>query len=561
MKRRFIILAMILLAGLSPVICEAQTEADSQEPFPYAELVQLTVAREGGLIDICRQYMDAEHRWKAVAVINRIEKPDERIAAGTKLMVPLAYLKGTPLEGKVTFVKGDAKVQKEGQGGWVPLKQGDVVLPSSNLKTGRDSALEITFEDGSAFLLRSDTSMGILKAFKITASRLFRDLFIGAGRVVTRVKEATGAAPRFNVHTPSAIAAVRGTEFRVAVDDQQKTYAEALLKRIAVSAAAASVDLNEGEGTTVKKGEPPQPPRKLLPPPGPLDLKPIYNSLPISVSFANIKGAQAYRIVAAADKEGKQSLLEKVIDPRETFKIPKLVDASYYLITQSIDEAGLEGRAEPFSFRVRVNPMPPMIQVPREGASVKGKSAKFEWMSVSDAVKYRLQIAEDRSFSVFVLDKTDLKATSFKTGDLEYKTYYFRLGSIAADDYQGAWSDPLPFTLVPPETPSMERPDVSKDEINLRSKSLGEGMIYHFQIARENLFKEILLDHKADKPEITIQKPKDAGVYFVRVAGIDRDGVISDFSAPQSFEIKDRIPYEWAGGWLGAVLLFFLLAP
>jgi hypothetical protein len=107
----------------------------------------------------------------------------------------------------------------------------------------------------------------------------------------------------------------------------------------------------------------------------------------------------------------------------------------------------------------------------------------------------------------------------------------------------------------------LDQPDVSKDEISLRSKRLGDGFVYHFQIAKEEQFKDVLLDRKVEEPEITILKPQDAGTYYVRVAAIDRDGVVSDFSAPQSFEIKDRIPYEWLGGWLGALLLFFLLAP
>jgi hypothetical protein len=561
MKKTGIILIGPLLLILLSLTCEAQTAKAQQEPFPFMEQVQLLVAKDDWLVNICREYMDGEHRWKAIAVINRIERPNEKIAAGTKLYVPLAYLQGTPIEGKVTFVQGDARVQKDGRGDWTPLKLEDRVAPLSNLQTGRNSVLEITFEDGSSFLLRSHTLLGILTAQKKGPSHLLRDLFVGAGRVTTKVRGATGEAPRFNVRTPSAVASVRGTEFRIAVDETQKTFAEALERRIAVSAAGASVDVNEGEGTMVKKGEPPQPPRKLLPPPGPVDLKTIYNTDPV-ITFGNIKDAQAYRIATVADKEGKQALRENIIDPREVYKISGLADASYYLLTQSIDEIGLEGRtSEPFAFAIRVNPLPPILQSPRDGAEIKGKFAKFEWMSVRDAQKYSLQIAEDGAFHKMILDTADIATTNFKTRALEYKTYHFRLSSIAPDAYQGAWSDVLTFTLTPPTTPSLDQPDVSKDEISLRSKRLGDGFVYHFQIAKEEQFKDVLLDRKVEEPEITILKPQDAGTYYVRVAAIDRDGVVSDFSAPQSFEIKDRIPYEWLGGWLGALLLFFLLAP
>ncbi len=560
MKRIVIILIGLMLISPLPLLCEAQTKAKSTAPYAKSDLIQITAAKGDYLINICKRYMDSENRWQEIARINRLSNP-HKLQPGTKIAVPIAYLKGTPLEGKVTFVQGDAKAQLAGQGTWTPLKTGDTVSQKSNLKTGSESALEITFEDGSSFFLRSDTEMGILKAQKVLSSQLVRDLYLGTGRVLTTVKEATGEAPRFQVRTPSAIASVRGTEFRVAVDESQKTYAEVMKSNVTVDAAGKNVDLAQGEGTMVKKGEPPLPPRKLLSPPAPANLNPIFNTTP-AIRFSAVEGAEAYRVMTAKDKEGKQLHREKIIKTNDTLKISGLVDGSYYLITQSIDAIGLEGLpSEAYPFIIRLNPLPPISQAPRDGAKLKGTSAEFQWLTVSDAVRYHAQIAEDREFKTIIMDKADLKESTLRSGTLPYKPYFFRVSSIAKDDYQGAWSDPLAFTLSPlPPTPSVDQPAISKDEINLKSRSLGEGFTYHFQIARDKQFKELLADNKTDKPEITIKKPKEAGTYYVRTAAIDRDGDAGEFSAPQSFEIKDRFPYEWLGGWLGVVLLFVLLA-
>jgi uncharacterized membrane protein len=206
--------------------------------------------------------------------------------------------------------------------------------------------------------------------------------------------------------------------------------------------------------------------------------------------------------------------------------------------------------------------LPPITQTPRDGAKLKGTSAQFQWLSVSDAVRYQAQIAEDREFKTIILDKNDLKESTLKTGALACKPYFFRVSSIAQDDYQGAWSDPLAFTLsAMAPTPSMDQPAVSKDEINLKSRSLGEGFTYHFQVAKDKEFKQLIADNKTEKPEITIKKPKDPGTYYVRTAAVDRDGDAGEFSPPQSFEIKDRFPYEWVGGVLGTILLIILVAP
>lgn len=90
-----------------------------------------------------------------------------------------------------------------------------------------------------------------------------------------------------------------------------------------------------------------------------------------------------------------------------------------------------------------------MIESPA-GEAVYGKNLlTFRWLSVGDAVRYHLQIAEDKDFSRLVEDRSDIHDTEYKTARLASGTYYFRISSIAEDDYQGDWSDVLSFTIAP----------------------------------------------------------------------------------------------------------------
>ncbi len=535
----------------------AQIKAFSEKTSPKNDLIQITVVKGDCLVNICGHYLDSENRWEEIARINRLNDP-YKIMPGGKILVPASYLKGMPLKGRVTFVQGEAKAQLAGHGSWVPLKLGDRISPKSNLKTGKESALEVKYLDGSVFFLRSDTELTILQARKTKTSHLFRDFLLSTGRLISHVKTATGKINRYKIHTPTAIVSVRGTGFRVAVDNGQSTFVEVTEKRVLVDGANKRIELAQLEGTLVKKDAPPLPPQKLLPPPNPVELKPIYNNEP-TIAFTRIDKAQSYRVMVTKDREGKHVLQEKIIKPEETVTIAGLADGVYHLLLQSIDSLGLEGlTSNAYPFAIRANPLPPIISSPRDGSRLKEKKAALGWLSVSDAARYHLQIAEDRQFRKIVLDKTDLKGSDFKVNGLEYGTYYFRIRSIAKDDYHGTWSDTLSFTLPPPPpTPSVEQPVVSGKEINLRSKSVGEDFTYHFQISRDDQFQKILIDQKANKPEITIQKPKDTGVYFVRTAAIDINGDAGEFSPPQSFEIK-RFPYEWVGG--GGLILLLLLA-
>jgi hypothetical protein len=560
MKKQWILLMGFLLLIVQPFASSAETKVPFAKSSTKMDLVELTIAQGDYLINICKHYLDTENRWKEIAKINKLKNP-HMIQPGMKIMVPAAYLQRVSLNGNVTFILGEAKTQLSGQGAWTNLKLRDLIPPKSQLKTGKESALEVTYEDGSAFFLRSDTQVGVLQAQKTSTAHKFRDFYLSTGRVISKVREATGEASRFKIHTPAAIASVRGTEFRVAVDEEQKTFTEVTENSVRVDAANKNVELNQGEGTMVKKGEPPLPPRKLLGPPDPVNLQSVYNTVP-AIAFTRIADARAYRIMVANDKEGKHLLRDKIIKPMETFKIAGLADGSYYLLALSIDSIGLEGLpsvAHPL--KIRVNPLSPITNSPREGVKIKGNTLAFEWLSVSDAVRYHVQISEDREFGKIALNKDDVTGTNFKADNLEYKSYYFRISSIAKDEYQGAWSDPLPFTLASlPPPPAMDQPAISKDEINLRAKNLGEGFTYHFQIAKDNQFQEFLFDQKVDKPEITVKKPKDAGKYFVRTAALDREGDAGEFSAPQSFEIEKRFPYEWVGGGVGLLIIVLIIA-
>ena len=65
----------------------------------------------------------------------------------------------------------------------------------------------------------------------------------------------------------------------------------------------------------------------------------------------------------------------KVIQPQETLKIAGVEDGRYFLQSRSIDDLGLEGPAlEPVKIRVRINPLPPFIQSPSDGADIPRKN-------------------------------------------------------------------------------------------------------------------------------------------------------------------------------------------
>ncbi|MBA4394080.1 MAG: hypothetical protein C0407_11050, partial [Desulfobacca sp.] len=82
--------------------------------------VELRVAKGDKLIHICRKYLENPANWREVARFNRMKKPD-LILPGQIVNIPVRLLPGVPIDAIVTFVYGEAKVQKDKKADWTPL--------------------------------------------------------------------------------------------------------------------------------------------------------------------------------------------------------------------------------------------------------------------------------------------------------------------------------------------------------------------------------------------------------------------------------------------------------
>jgi len=523
--------------------------------------IEYRVSKKDSLIKISERILEEPLKWREVAKINRLKDP-YIIQPDQMLVIPVRLLRGSPMDGTVTFIKGEAKIQKKQGGEWTGLKLGDRINQGDTVRTEKNSILEITFEDKSLLFMRPDTLITVATSQKKGVFAIVKSIQLKSGKAISNIKSATGTESRYEITTPSAIASVRGTEFRVSIDEKSTTRAEVLDGKVMVRAQGSGVEIKSGEGTIVEKGARPLTPVRLLDPPRLVDKKTIYKDIPLVFRFEAMEGTKTIRAILTKDQDGKDILFEGIIKVGEAFTISNLDDGSYYLIAYGNDAMGLEGKqSEAIIIRFRANPLPPFIQIKAEDMELMGRSAEFKWLKVKDAVGYHIQIAKDKGFTSIVEENKDYKNDTYKTGTMDYGEYYFRVCSVADDGYEGGWSNIVKFRLIPPPpTPPLEKPSIDKDSIFLKWRNLGEGITYHFQMAKDEAFKEIIMDTKIEKSEITFKRPKDPGLYYVRTSSIDKKGREGSFSLPQSFEIERGFPYKAIGiiMGLGLISLLFL---
>jgi hypothetical protein len=120
---------------------------------------------------------------------------------------------------KAEFVKGRVVVQPNGRGAFIPLSQDDFIKTNDVIRTGSDGIAEFKWADGTRLKVEPSSHLTVKKATYNMARKADESQFrLAQGTIFVRIVKALSPQSRFEVETPTAVAAVRGTIFMVKVD-------------------------------------------------------------------------------------------------------------------------------------------------------------------------------------------------------------------------------------------------------------------------------------------------------------------------------------------------------
>ena len=396
---------------------------------------------------------------KQILDYNQIEN-DRNIPVGTQIRIPLEWLKQAPAAAKILFLRGEATLYRQGADEAVALTQEDSLELGDRVVTGPYSVLSILFADGSRLLLGpgSEVSLDTLSAYA-ESGMVDTRLRVQRGRVESRVKPFKGSGSRFEIHTPAAVTMVRGTGFRVNVEgDSGLTRSEVFEGGVKVAAEGEEITVEEGYGTRIEPGKPPEPPTKLLDPP---DLSAVPETIQegeLALEWSPLEGAESYWVQLMAGEPADTVLKARKVElPRED--LTGIEPGEYRLLVSGIDRKGLEGLSAQRAFEITPapeptpTPEPPPVPEPPppEPPPAESPSPNLEppsigpgwidlnWGEAEGAWIYRLLIARDRTFSQPLLERLSsrrrLRLPMPRPG-----RYYVRVDALFEDDGQESHS-------------------------------------------------------------------------------------------------------------------------
>ena len=526
-------------------------------------MVEFVVLRSDTLIGLSNSVLVSPAAWQEVARLNKLPNPN-RIVPGQVLMIPTRLMRSVPVDARLVSVVGDVRV------GDTAAIAGSAIAEGQSVQTGEGSSAVVELADGSRMKL-PPSSLAQIVASRSYGQRVpaaaeqsgqataASGWFAGTMRVLRGSAEffATKVlrAKPLDVVTPTAVVGVRGTQYRVGLDEaaNNRTHSEVIEGKVRFDApgGAAGADLPTGFGAAIDARAAPPVVAKLLPAPDLASL-PARFERPI-VRFRLAGETTPLRIQVAADNAFEKIVSDQRVEPGAEVRLAGLGDAQWHVRARRIDTQGIEGYDSAKPFVLKARPEPPAQRSPRSGAKQAVGNVEFAWAANVDAPQARLQVAEDADFARLVLDRDKLGGTEFRTDLPNAGAYHWRLASIRASGDQGPFGEPQRFELRPTPEPPRGGPSADGNALVFSWSGRAEDR-QQVQLARDPQFTEIVASAELGASEWTLPLPARGGRYYFRYRSIEPDGFVSPYSATLMIDL----PRDWSG-WLLLLPLPLLL--
>jgi len=290
---------------------------------------------------IAEKYTSSVNNWEELQRINNIAPGSAKtILPGTRIVIPISMLKLQPTPALVIAVSGAAYLVRA-DGTKADLIIGIELFSGDRVVTGERQTLRLQFADKSELqvLPNSEVVLDKLSHFKQTGMVDTR-IRLNSGTVKTWViKQKPGN--NYEIRTPAAITAVRGTEFRLSSDESQISRAEVIEGLVAVAAGEDEKDVPDGYGIFVEIGKPLSDPVKLLTAPEVSDNQSADESK-LEVSWVKLEAAVFYRYQLSTDANFDQITIDSRTEDNR-LRLEELLPGQYFLRVRGVDEFDLEG--------------------------------------------------------------------------------------------------------------------------------------------------------------------------------------------------------------------------
>ncbi len=472
--------ALAISVGLCcrPLFAEPAHTVTEGDNFIY------TVQAGDNLLGIRAKFTDDKIDWQQVAKLNKIFNA-KQLPIGKKILIPIDWLASQPTAAKVNSVVGKASINGK------PITAGTPINETARIITEENSSVVVELSDGSKLRVGAASTIVVDRLKQYHSDQIVEArVRLEKGRVEAMVSEKRKKP--FDILTPGATAAVRGTHFGVSLDEPSNGAPPTLA---AVDVGKGKVDwigvktnakenLPGGFGSSVNDVGSISKPEALLAPIAVSAFPKEVTKVNSSLAFAAISGAATYRIQVASDSKFEKLLYENIAAKPRVFLLSN-ADGEHFVRINAITDNLIEGLPAIAKVNVQARPVAPDGMDPPNATATYEAVTAVSWLN-TPGKSYRVQASKDESFKNPILDNvTQIQRASLS---LSAGKTFWRVASIEAGK-QGPFSDAKHIELrVAPNTPT---PKTTENIVELNSElELSEkGNQLEVYLAKDPAFK------------------------------------------------------------------------
>ncbi|WP_100641023.1 FecR family protein [Marinobacter salexigens] len=450
------------------------------------------------------------------------------LGEGDRIRIPLSWLKRQPNPARVTSVSGNVQLisgidgRKKTLTEETLIRVGDEVLSAAGAAT-------IALADGSEVRLSPSSRLIFNRLTQYgKAGMVDTRLRLNRGEVHTRVKPVIEGGARFEIETPSAVAAVRGTAFslqtgpegtRLQVTEGVVDFGAPNRTHQIPAGYSATVASDSSNKLNIRK----MPAAPVINP-----FPPMLRQLPAQMTWKP-GPIPNYRLDIFETESGRWVESREVGGNR--FDISRLDNGQYVVHLAALDQQGMAGMPAIVPIEVDLQARTASLLAPEDGGTVNDDMPEFRWTLKGENEVARVEVAEDETFRNLVATSEWAPGTSaLPSRPLSPGQYYWRVVTEAGGN-SVATTQPRKLivngSLPPVRIISINYID---SQVRVFWEKVDTASSYRLQLAEEPGFNDIIKE--ATLPDTTAALRLIPGRrYFVRLKALS-DGPLQSRWGP-----------------------------
>ena len=385
---------------------------------------------------------------------------DAALEPGNTLQVPVQWLERRPRPARAIAVRGQAWRTSHPEGTRDLLDEGDRLNVGDGVRTASDGYARIRLADGSTLAIEPDSRLQFNRLTQYGRGAMADTrMNLKQGRIETHVEPTEENGSRFEIHTPSAVAAVRGTRFGLEAREDG-TLLEVREGEVWFGTRQDMQPIREGYSAFLSPGPGSEPVIRPLPPTSqlasnadglesevPLQARPA--TLQTPAQDATVKQGQPEfewslqgdseqaRVEVARSAAFEETIATSTWETGDSARVNEPLEPGQYCWRVATRAGGESTATSPVNcFRLAGS-----LDATRViSANTIDDRVNLYWQSVDSADGYRIQIAEDRDFERIVQDR-EVSEPEIRMRLDPGERYHVRVKGLAPPPMHSDWGE------------------------------------------------------------------------------------------------------------------------